>query len=67
MCIVFASEYVFGAFYSRILLSVALTFVILGKILDVLKKEKGDKSILTDISIIIAFIILLISKVIEFF
>lgn len=65
IAIVFVTETGFNSFVSKIIISTAVTLIILGKILTVIKKGKKDSSIPKDIGIIIGLLIVLISKVLR--
>ncbi|WP_182088371.1 histidine kinase [Clostridium sp. cel8] len=65
MSLVFVTEFTFSSFVSKILISTSITFIILGKILTITKKNRDDISIRKDIGIIIALLIALISRLIN--
>lgn len=63
--IVLATEITFSAIVSKILISTALAFIILGKIITVIKKGKNHHSIPKDIGIVIGLVIVLISRLLR--
>ncbi|GAA0730444.1 hypothetical protein GCM10008905_31760 [Clostridium malenominatum] len=63
--IVLVTEFTFSSFFSKIFLSAALTLIIVGKILTIIKKSKNDKSIPKDVGIIIGLLIVLVSKLLR--
>lgn len=65
MFIVAFSDITLSEFYSKLMISIALTFVIIGKSISVFKKSKGDKSIAADIGIITGILIVLISHLVK--
>lgn len=63
--IVFITDVHFSSSFSKISIGIALIFVITGKLLTLIKKEKGDKSIPGDIGIIIGLLIAFISNILK--
>lgn len=63
--IVLVTEITFSAIVSKIHISIALVFIILGKILTIIKKGKNDHSIPKDIGIVIGVLIVLISRLLR--
>jgi hypothetical protein len=64
-CIVLATEITFSSSFSQIALCISLALFILGKILIVIKKDKGEKSILGDIGVIVGLIIVFVSTILK--
>lgn len=65
ICIVFVTNVPFSATFSKISISTSLFLVITGKVLTLLKRDKGDKNIPTDIGIIIGLLIVFISNILK--
>ncbi|MCY6354832.1 hypothetical protein [Clostridium sp. ZS2-4] len=63
--IVLITDVHFSASFSKISIGIALIFVIIGKLITLIKKKKGDKSIPGDIGIIIGILIVFISHVLK--
>ncbi|MBK1812174.1 hypothetical protein JHL18_16245 [Clostridium sp. YIM B02505] len=53
----------FSSTFSKISIGIAIFLVIIGKVLSMLKKDKGDKSISIDIGIIIGMLIVFFTHV----
>ncbi|GFP76453.1 hypothetical protein [Clostridium fungisolvens] len=63
--IVVITDVPFSSTFSKISIGIAFVFIIIGKVLSLLKKDKGDKSIPVDIGILIGIIIAFISHVLK--
>ncbi|WP_461206311.1 hypothetical protein [Clostridium sp. DL1XJH146] len=53
----------FNSFFSNIFIGISLVLLIIGKFIAFLKKEKGDKNRPADFGIIIALLIIFISRI----
>jgi hypothetical protein len=62
---VLATEITFSSSFSQIALSISLALFILGKVLIVIKKDKGEKSILGDIGVIVGLLIVFVSTILK--
>ncbi|WP_234123513.1 hypothetical protein [Clostridium hydrogenum] len=63
--IILVTDVPFSSSFSKTSISTALGFVISGKLLALLKKNKGDKSISLDIGIILGILIVFISNLLK--
>lgn len=63
--IVIITDVPFSSSSSKTFICTALGFIIMGKLLTLLKKNKGDKSIPVDIGVIIGILIAFISRVLK--
>ncbi|WP_048571013.1 hypothetical protein [Clostridium cylindrosporum] len=58
-------EITFSSFWSKLIISTALTLVIVGKIVTIIKKSKSDRNISKDVGIIIGLLIVLVSRLLK--
>jgi hypothetical protein len=65
ICIVIITDVGFSHTFSKITISSALILILIGKILNVLNKDKKDKSLLMDITSIFVLLITLIIMLLE--
>lgn len=63
--IVLIMDYTFSSSSNKIIDSIAWGFIIIGKTLTLLNKEKGDKTISIDIGILIGLIIAFIDQILK--
>lgn len=63
--IVLITNVPFSSAFSKTSIGIALLLIIIGKVLALLKKDKGDKSIPVDIGIIIGFLIVFLTHVLK--
>lgn len=63
--IVFVTDVPFSSTFSKISVNAAFVFVIVGKILTLIKKKKTDKNISVDVGILIGILIAFINHVLK--
>lgn len=65
ICITMVSDIVFSHTFAKIILSISIILLIIGKSLTAYSRNKGDKRLNADIGFIIALLIILLSNILE--
>lgn len=63
--IALGTGFIFSSSFSKISIGIAIVFIMIGKLLAILNKNKGDKSIHVDIGILIGILIVFISHILK--